>query len=219
MNADDFLEKWSPLVGSESAHAYVSWMRCNQIAALLVPVYWAAFLVGRNNVDLRSIGYAAVVLIITIVIWGLRYRARFIRALSSWVGIPIDYRNLPTLRTDRFERWCRRNGLDPHSPRTGNPAWIADPSPQGPSGAFLRTLSVISGALATLCFVGLAVPGVSTTQRPGYAVACVAFGILSWTLMSSARRSHLRQAGQSGQRSHVASPRYTSGPRPQAGSS
>src|SRR5580693_10268246 len=159
MASDKFLEKWSPVVGTESAHAYLSWMRCNQIAALLVPVYWTAFLVGKSNLDLRGIGYTAIVLMIMSVIRGLHYRARFIRALSSWVGMQIDYRNLPTLRTDRFERWCQRNSLDPDSPRTGNPAWAADSSPRGPSGAFLWTLSVISGALAVLCFVGLAVPG------------------------------------------------------------
>jgi hypothetical protein len=64
MMTADFLQKWSPLVGTESAYAYLKWMRCNQVAALLVPVYLTAFLVGMN-----SIGYAAVVLIGMTLIW------------------------------------------------------------------------------------------------------------------------------------------------------
>ena len=181
----EFHRRWSPRVGEPAIGAYINRSRYLLLAWCswwlgAMPFYYIHIESPHQRfvwVPLLGFGIGGAVLWVL----ALTYSSAYRKLVGQHFGIRLGFGDAPTLRYEaHFDYWCHIHGIGPGS--------IVVPRFSGPSSAFLRTLGVIAVVLTLVCFVGLVVPGVPTSQRPGWAAAVLAFGFAAAALVHLAAK-------------------------------
>ena len=180
----EFYRRWSPRVGDAAIDAYVHSSRYLLIAWCwwflgALPLYY----VHLQNPAERLLWVPTLAAVFSgAVSWmlALRYSTNYRKLVGEHFGIQLPFGEAPSLRyEEHFDYWCHTHGIGSGS--------IVALRFRGPSAAFLRALGVICSSLAVFCFVGLVMPGVPGSQRPGWAVAVFVFASSAVALVHLAR--------------------------------
>lgn len=119
MTAANFNEIWTSRIGAEGA---AELRRSGYLTLALGPAILGLAVVcsfgfGSGSWTGVTLGCVALFAIAAMgAIW-MRSRLRFVAAMSRWFGVKIGWMEVPRMRPDQFDAWCRRRNLQRPSAR------------------------------------------------------------------------------------------------------
>src|SRR5580698_10620726 len=102
-----FEEKWTPLIGKESAIILWRIAMVGVIASVAICGSIAAGILSQKSVVL----YAGLSISLVIIVFLFIELSAYSKSCSQFFGKHISVRNLPPSYPDRFGAWCKRNGI------------------------------------------------------------------------------------------------------------
>lgn len=113
MANDGFDDIWVPRIGSQAA---VLLRRNGYLTLVVGPVVFGiaiacSFAFGSGSPVGLALGCLGVMVAITLCTIWLRSRMQFAAAISQWFGTKVGWQEMPKMRPDPFDAWCRQRNL------------------------------------------------------------------------------------------------------------
>jgi len=114
-NQLNFVQRWSPKVGERAAKLQ---FLSSRILGLSSFAFIASMIIlAVLHTDSHGVAFHVVLVIIVMLVvlflYGLILRHRMFKAMSTHLGVRVWFLNSPDYREERFNEWCKRNGISP----------------------------------------------------------------------------------------------------------
>jgi hypothetical protein len=112
---EEFIERWSPLVGVDAARLQRRAMTLGRLMLLAILPAFLCFVLYESTksaialaLAVTAVSVAAVLFVCMMIV--LHQSFRF---MSSYFGIRVWVLNAPSFRQPGFQKWCEKNGVQP----------------------------------------------------------------------------------------------------------